>query len=124
GTVLLFRALAATGQAGPPSRTRPARSVARSVRVAVEATAAQLGNTPAVARSAYVHPAVIDAYLDGGVRDAIVEAADVNPVPPRPPSPAEERAVLRLIGRRARREQERHRSARAGRRHAMESQGR
>ena len=28
-----------------------------------QSTADQLGNTPAVARDSYVHPAVIDAYL-------------------------------------------------------------
>ena len=42
----------------------------------LQATASNLGNTPAVARSAYVHPAVVDAYLDGGIRSALVEAAE------------------------------------------------
>ncbi|HET9682228.1 MAG TPA: hypothetical protein VFP19_09335 [Candidatus Limnocylindrales bacterium] len=86
GTVLAFRALAATGRVGP----------------AMRATAERLGNTPAVARSAYVHPAVIDAYLDDDVRTAILRAADVDPDLPRPPAPDEERAVLRLLDRAAR----------------------
>ena len=30
-------------------------------------TAGRLGNTPAVARGSYVHPAVLEAYLDGAI---------------------------------------------------------
>lgn len=48
-----------------PERQAPARS---HVLRAIEQVADQLGNTPAVSRSAYVHPAVIDAYLDGDLR--------------------------------------------------------
>lgn len=96
GTVLAFRALAATGQAIDDSAPLP-EATARTVRAAIEATAEQLGNTPAVARQAYVHPGVIDAYLEGGVRDAILAAGDINPGMPVPPTPAEERAVLRLL---------------------------
>ena len=32
---------------------------------AVEAVAKRLGNTPSVCRKCYIHPAVIDTYLDG-----------------------------------------------------------
>ena len=32
---------------------------------AIESVAGQLGNTPAVCRACYVHPDVIDSYLDG-----------------------------------------------------------
>jgi DNA topoisomerase-1 len=87
GTVLAFRALAATGHVAP----------------AMRAVAAQLGNTPAVVRSAYVHPAVIEADLeadlDTGIRRAILRAAEVDPGEPHPPEPHEERAVLRLLDR-------------------------
>ena len=44
--------------------TRKARRKRTSSR-AVEAVAKRLGNTPAVCRKCYVHPAVFDAYLDG-----------------------------------------------------------
>lgn len=37
----------------------------RNVVAAVKVVAAELGNTPAVCRSSYIHPAIIDAYLDG-----------------------------------------------------------
>jgi DNA topoisomerase-1 len=39
----------------------------RNVRRAVEAVAGMLGNTPAVCRKCYVHPAILDGYLDGGL---------------------------------------------------------
>jgi DNA topoisomerase I len=35
---------------------------------AVKEVAQQLGNTPAVCRKSYIHPAVFDAYLQGGLR--------------------------------------------------------
>ena len=34
---------------------------------AIKAVAKELGNTPAVCRKAYVHPAVLEAYLDGKI---------------------------------------------------------
>ena len=34
---------------------------------AVKATAQRLGNTPAVCRKSYIHPAIIEAYLDGSL---------------------------------------------------------
>jgi DNA topoisomerase-1 len=39
----------------------------KNVVVAVKATAQSLGNTPAVCRKSYIHPAVIEAYLDGSL---------------------------------------------------------
>jgi DNA topoisomerase I len=38
-----------------------------AVTAAVKGVAARLGNTPAVCRSCYIHPAVIGAYLDGSL---------------------------------------------------------
>ncbi len=37
----------------------------RNIVAAIERVAERLGNTPAVCRKCYVHPAVVDAYLDG-----------------------------------------------------------
>jgi DNA topoisomerase-1 len=45
----------------------PAETVAeakRNVAAALAATAARLGNTPTVCRTSYVHPSVLEAYLD------------------------------------------------------------
>lgn len=36
----------------------------KNVRAAIEQVAARLGNTPTVCRKCYVHPAIIDGYLD------------------------------------------------------------
>ena len=70
GTVLAFRALSALR---PPEGDADAR---HEIAAAMRTTAERLGNTPAVARDSYVHPAVIDAYLDGSIGDALVTATE------------------------------------------------
>ena len=42
---------------------------------AIEGVAEQLGNTPTVCRACYVHPEVIDRYLDGTMVDALSRRA-------------------------------------------------
>jgi DNA topoisomerase-1 len=37
----------------------------RNVRQAIERVASRLGNTPTICRKCYVHPAILDSYLDG-----------------------------------------------------------
>jgi DNA topoisomerase-1 len=59
GTVAAYRALRGQEPADTP------RAVKRAIVEAIRETAERLGNTPAVARQAYVHPAVIDAYANG-----------------------------------------------------------
>jgi len=59
GTVLAAQALQALEEVDSEVQAR--RNVVR----AIESVAARLGNTPSVCRKCYVHPAVIDAYLDG-----------------------------------------------------------
>jgi DNA topoisomerase-1 len=39
----------------------------KNVVAAIKATAQNLGNTPAVCRKSYIHPAIIEAYLDGSL---------------------------------------------------------
>src|SRR4029077_6521039 len=46
----------------------------------------------------YVHPAVIEAYLDGRIGGALIEAAEDGGTGLGPPTPAEEAAVVRLLG--------------------------
>jgi DNA topoisomerase I len=48
----------------------------RNVVRAIEAVAGQLGNTPAVCRRSYVHPAVLDAYLEGSMLAALRRRAE------------------------------------------------
>lgn len=64
---------------------------------AIEHVAARLGNTPAICRKCYVHPAIIDAYLDGETVSTIRQrtsdelATGIGDLPP------EEAAVLMLL---------------------------
>jgi len=91
GTVLAWRALRTLGT-GKTDREKQ-----RNVAAAIRETADNLGNTAAVARQAYVHPAVVEAYLDGRIRSALVEAAEDADQPPGTTSPDEERAVIALL---------------------------
>jgi DNA topoisomerase IB len=60
-----------------------------------------------VARSAYVHPAVVDAYLDGRLRTALMTAAEETDDPPGATDPDEEKAVIALLRTRLREDAER-----------------
>jgi DNA topoisomerase-1 len=67
---------------------------------AIEAVAEKLGNTPSVCRKCYVHPAVIESYLDGTMLHALQERTrqelveDIHALSP------EEAAVVALLQRR------------------------
>src|SRR6185503_693892 len=39
----------------------------RNVSQAIEAVAGVLGNTPAICRKSYIHPAIVDAYTEGSL---------------------------------------------------------
>jgi DNA topoisomerase-1 len=71
----------------------------RNILAAVEMVARRLGNTKAVCRKCYIHPAVFDAYLDGSMLETIAERArNVSRAVDR--LTAGEAAVLRLLKRR------------------------
>jgi len=59
GTVLAAKALA--GVATFKSNSEAKRNVVK----AIESVAKKLGNTKAVCRKCYIHPAILDAYMDG-----------------------------------------------------------
>src|SRR4051794_39651234 len=59
GSVRCFRLLCDAGTAGS------AREASGMVTGVIKLVAAHLGNTPAVCRSSYVHPAILTAYCDG-----------------------------------------------------------
>jgi DNA topoisomerase-1 len=61
GTVLASQLLQAFHEA--ETDTQAKKNIVR----AVEGVAKQLGNTKAVCRKSYIHPAIIDAYLDGSM---------------------------------------------------------
>lgn len=69
------------------------RGAKRELVRAVARVADELGNTPAVSKKYYIHPAVIDAYLAGELKP-IREKADPDPYR----LSAEERALLALLG--------------------------
>lgn len=64
------------------------------VAAAMERVADALGNTPAVCRKCYVHPAVFEAYLDHSLRLPAVRRRDVFPKKGLSP---DERALVRLL---------------------------
>jgi DNA topoisomerase IB len=55
----------------PRPRRRTARALASAQATAVKEVAAELGNTPAVCRSSYIHPAVFDLWRRGALQRAI-----------------------------------------------------
>jgi DNA topoisomerase-1 len=97
----------------------------RAVTEAVKAVATQLRNTPAVCRSSYVHPALIDRFiLDGELRLPKAGRGGVAGLA------GDEARVLRLLEREARRDERADlrkamrasvRSAKAARRSAADS---
>jgi DNA topoisomerase-1 len=90
GTLLCSIALAMEGQA--PSKTERKRKIKR----AVQATAEQLGNTPAVCRSSYICPRLIDEYMDGKPFETLRKHAKGSPVV-RAGLSKEERALLKFL---------------------------
>ena len=48
----------------------------KAVLQAIEQVASRLGNTPAVCRKCYIHPAIVDGYLDGSLAEALKRRAD------------------------------------------------
>jgi len=77
----------------------------RNVVRAVEQVAEWLGNTPAVSRRSYVHPGIIDAYLDGDVVRAARETAEKKLRDDLGQLTPQEAAVLALLRQRLRDEE-------------------
>jgi DNA topoisomerase-1 len=117
GTVLAYRALRALQPADTPTDAK------RNVVAAIRETAGRLGNTPAVARKSYVHPAVLEAYLDGKVGGALVEAAEEQSEPPSEATPEEEDAVVELLAQRLGADAARSRNGRGPKRRAASGAG-
>jgi DNA topoisomerase-1 len=96
GTVLAAQAF--QDLASSDSRKPAKRHVVR----AVESVAKRLGNTTAICRKCYIHPAIIDAYLDGSLRRTL--AGRMNEMKRAPRLRPEEAAVLTLLQKRLGRE--------------------
>jgi DNA topoisomerase-1 len=76
----------------------------RHVVRAIEHVAERLGNTKAVCRKCYVHPAVIDAYLDKSLIRTVKKETERQLREELHSLPAEEAAVLALLRKRMQRE--------------------
>jgi DNA topoisomerase IB len=88
-TVIAAAALASSDEAGETKASRKRAEVA-----AMKEVAEFLGNTPALARSSYVDPRVVDAYEEGRT---IVAAVRRKAATPAEKQTNLERAVLRLL---------------------------
>ena len=69
----------------------------KNVRAAIESVAGRLGNTPTICRKCYIHPQILDCYLEGGlllqVKGAVESELSEDLSSLRP----EEAAVLGLL---------------------------
>jgi len=95
GTVLAATALAEVATFS--SNTEAKRNIVQ----AIETVAKKLGNTKAVCRKCYIHPAILDAYMDGATIGTIKSRA-IRLARSRPSLSAEEAAVVGLLERRLR----------------------
>jgi DNA topoisomerase I len=77
----------------------------KNVVAAVKRVAERLGNTPAVCRSSYIHPEVLDAYLDGSMLETLRRRAAKELTEHAGELAAAEAAALGLLQARLAREQ-------------------
>ncbi|MEW6298159.1 MAG: hypothetical protein AB1671_10520, partial [Thermodesulfobacteriota bacterium] len=78
---------------------------------AIKTVAERLGNTPTICRQCYVHPAVLDAYLDGSMLRTLKRRAEREMRESLSGLHAEEAAVLVLLQQRLAREIEQQKAA-------------
>lgn len=90
GTLLCSIALAMQGQGASKAERK------RKIKRAVEATAAQLGNTAAVCRSSYICPRLLDEYMHGKPFEMLRKHATGKPVV-RVGLSMEEKALLKFL---------------------------
>lgn len=91
GTVLAAAALSEIMPSGGPARPQ------RKLRAAIEQVATRLGNTVAICRKCYVHPDVIDAYLEGTLVREMATSSAKSARSKRWGLDPQEAAVLRLL---------------------------
>lgn len=106
GTVLATLALQA---AEPFEKEAQAK---RNIVAAIQSVSERLGNTPSICRKCYVHPAVLDAYLEGTMIDTLEQRIEQEIADAPHGLKPEERAVMNLLQARLASERE-HDQARA-----------
>jgi DNA topoisomerase-1 len=85
-----------SGRAAPSASKPTKKALAR----AIEKVAADLGNTPAVCRRCYIHPAIIDSYMDGTLAASLSRRAARKLTSDNASLRDDERLVLSLLRRR------------------------
>jgi len=65
--------------------------------VAIKCVAERLGNTPAVCRKCYVHPAVLECYMSGAMARLFRKRARQNPEQLKNELRSEEESLMRLL---------------------------
>jgi DNA topoisomerase-1 len=100
GTVLAAMALKAFE--GVDGKVKAKRNVTR----AIEQVAARLGNTASVCRKSYVHPEIVDAYLEGQLLDALKTEVERDLREELSGLDPEEAAVLAFLHQRLERERQ------------------
>jgi DNA topoisomerase-1 len=93
GTVLAAQALAVVATFKSNAEAK------RKIAAAIESVAKRLGNTKAVCRKCYIHPAILDAYMDGATIQTLKARAS-RLTKARHALSAEEAAVVGIIARR------------------------
>ena len=81
-----------------------ASAAKRNVTRAIEQVATRLGNTPSVCRKSYVHPEVLDAYLEGGLLNSLKREVEAELRDELAGLSGEEAAVLAFLRERLERE--------------------
>jgi len=87
------------------------REAKRHIVRAIENVAKRLGNTPSVCRKSYVHPAVIETYLEGNLLEALQQRAEQELARKLRHLRPEEAAVLALLQQRLEQEAGRRKAA-------------
>ncbi|HYD14972.1 MAG TPA: DNA topoisomerase IB [Hyphomicrobium sp.] len=97
GTVLASVALREFGKVDSEAHAK------RNIRSAIEAVAIRLGNTATICRKCYVHPEVINAYLEGSLLKTLARKVKSELKRELADLPPEEAAVLAFLHARLRR---------------------
>ncbi len=92
GTVLAALALQAVG-----TENKDNKPTKKAVTAAIKQVASKLGNTPAICRKCYVHPAIIESYLDGTMIATLQQRVAEEMAEEGSLLPPDEAAVLRLL---------------------------
>jgi DNA topoisomerase-1 len=94
GTVLCALALTEFEVEGDLPETQARKHIVEAVKRVAE----RLGNTPAICRKCYIHPAVLDSYLDGSLSSTLAASTDTTPTGDDGPGlSTDEAAVLSFL---------------------------